>query len=98
MSHSPVTELSKPPSQVAPLPLPEPPTSNDGHVKLDMSHGSAEAKLDSLGPLVVNQDGTVSRINNWGTMSEIERENTLRILGKRNKLRLNKLKGETPQP
>ncbi|KAL5596508.1 hypothetical protein BROUX41_006733 [Berkeleyomyces rouxiae] len=81
-----------------PLPLPEPPADGAGHVQLDMSTGSAEAKLDGLGPLVVNQDGTVSRINNWGAMSEIERQNTLRILGKRNKLRLSKLKGEPPEP
>lgn len=49
-------------------------------------------KLDALGPLVVNQDGTLSRIANWEQMTEIERRNTLRVLGKRNKLRLDSLK------
>jgi hypothetical protein len=44
-------------------------------------------KLDHLGPLVVNKDGTLSRIGNWAEMSEIERQNTLRVLGKRNMLR-----------
>jgi hypothetical protein len=51
-------------------------------------------KLDHFGPVVVNQDGTLSRINNWAEMSEIERTNTLRVLGKRNRLRLEKVRVE----
>jgi hypothetical protein len=51
----------------------------------------------SAGPLVVNGDGTLSRIANWAEMSPIERERTVRILGKRNKLRLEKLKAEATQ-
>jgi hypothetical protein len=54
--------------------------------------GGEGVKLDHMGPLVVNQDGTMSRISNWAEMSEIERQNTLRILGKRNQLRLKKLR------
>ncbi|KAK3298006.1 uncharacterized protein B0H64DRAFT_393608 [Chaetomium fimeti] len=42
--------------------------------------------------MVVNRDGTVSRIGNWHEMSGIERQNTLRILGKRNQLRLGNLR------
>ena len=61
--------------------------------KLDLSgDGKAEAKLEHLGPLVVNEDGTLSRIANWTQMSEIERNNTLRVLGKRNQLRLARLR------
>ena len=48
--------------------------------------------LDSLGPMVVNRDGTLARIANWHEMADIERENTLRILGKRNQLRLGNLR------
>lgn len=44
-------------------------------------------KLDDLGPMVLNTNGTLSRIHNWNEMSELERERTLRILGKRNQLR-----------
>ncbi|KAJ6441906.1 3-ketoacyl-(acyl-carrier-protein) reductase [Purpureocillium lavendulum] len=55
---------------------------------LDVSGEGTTVKLGALGPLVVNQDGTMSRISNWAEMTEIERQNTLRILGKRNKLRL----------
>ena len=76
-----------------PLPLPGP--SDDTHTtKLDMSSGGSTVKLDHMGPLVVNKDGTLSRISNWGEMSEIERQNTLRILGKRNMLRREALEKE----
>jgi hypothetical protein len=49
-------------------------------------------KLDHLGPLIVNADGTLSRIGNWAQMTEIEQRNTLRVLGKRNKERMERLK------
>ncbi|KAI5271249.1 hypothetical protein E4T47_05366 [Aureobasidium subglaciale] len=71
-----------------PLGLPEPPA--DG-IKLDVSSGEGVA-LDHLGPMVVNKDGTISRITNWDNMAEIEKKNTLRILQKRNKQRLEALK------
>ncbi|KAL4899143.1 hypothetical protein BDW74DRAFT_118757 [Aspergillus multicolor] len=51
-------------------------------------------KLDHLGPLVVNTDGTLARIGNWAQMTEIEKRNTLRVLGKRNKERMEKLKAQ----
>jgi hypothetical protein len=59
-----------------------------------MSTGGSTVKLDHMGPLVVNKDGTLSRINNWGEMSEIEKQNTLRVLGKRNMLRREALEKE----
>ncbi|KAG0738269.1 hypothetical protein G6F16_009397 [Rhizopus arrhizus] len=49
-------------------------------------------KLKELGPVVVNEDGTISRINNWHEMTEIEKNNVNRILLKRNRQRLAKLK------
>lgn len=80
-----------------PLPLPEPPTDSKA-VELDVSTGNA-VKLDHLGPMVVNRDGTLSRIANWEQMTEIERKNTLRVLGKRNQLRMETLKaGEDAKP
>ncbi|KAK1723801.1 uncharacterized protein BDZ83DRAFT_753177 [Colletotrichum acutatum] len=69
-------------------------SSGSNTITLDMSRGDASTKLDHLGPLVVNQDGTMSRISNWGEMTEIERRNTVRILSKRNQLRLAGLRGE----
>ncbi|KAJ9297953.1 hypothetical protein DTO271G3_4174 [Paecilomyces variotii] len=67
-------------------PLALPPADEDAQ-KLDVSGSGSSVKLDHLGPLVVNRDGTLSRIANWDKMTEIEKKNTLRILGKRNQLR-----------
>jgi hypothetical protein len=74
----------------APLALPAAPS--DGTTTLDMSNGGTTVSLDHLGPMVVNVDGTMSRISNWDKMAEIEKKNTLRIIGKRNKSRLEALK------
>ncbi|KAF2197119.1 hypothetical protein GQ43DRAFT_444513 [Delitschia confertaspora ATCC 74209] len=80
------------PGSSQPLPLPEPPKDTNA-ATLDVSSGQG-VKLDHLGPMVVNRDGTLSRIANWTEMSDIERKNTLRILGKRNQLRINALKND----
>ena len=80
------------PAPVKPLPLSEPSPDTDAiQLNVDSKRG---IKLDHLGPMVVNRDGTLSRIANWQNMADIERQNTLRILGKRNQLRLNALKDE----
>ncbi|RYP91911.1 hypothetical protein DL770_001971 [Monosporascus sp. CRB-9-2] len=71
------------------LPLPEPPkVRDDGTPTQQLALDGTGVKLDHLGPLVVNEDGTLSRIANWDKMADIERENSLRILGRRNKARL----------
>lgn len=44
--------------------------------------------------LVINENGTLSRINNWHEMNEIERANVNRVLLKRNRQRLEKLKAQ----
>lgn len=77
-----------------PLSLPEPLKAEGQAQKLDLSSGEAAVKMDHLGPLVVNQDGTLSRISNWQQMTDLEKKNTLRILGKRNQLRMEALKGK----
>ncbi|KAI0555784.1 hypothetical protein F4679DRAFT_5353 [Xylaria curta] len=82
------TPESKTSSNSAPFPaLP----AADGAIST-LEVGGAALRLDHLGPLVVNEDGTLSRIANWEKMADIERENTLRILGKRNQMRLAKLR------
>jgi hypothetical protein len=85
------------------LPLPCPPPNHGsegapGATKLDVTGDGTTFKLDHLGPLVINRDGTMARIANWGEMGDIERKNTLRILGKRNQLRLEHLKGRETSP
>lgn len=83
-------------SSKVPLPLPAPPEADDSVQKLDVSGGGSSIKLDQLGPLVINQDGTVSRIANWAEMAEIEKRNTLRILCKRNQIRMENLQEKQP--
>ncbi|KAG5651532.1 hypothetical protein H0H81_008294 [Sphagnurus paluster] len=55
--------------------------------KLDVQTENS-VKLDTLGPMVVNSDGTLSRIANWAEMTEPERARTLRVLSARNKIRI----------
>ncbi|KAJ7147262.1 hypothetical protein C8R46DRAFT_546167 [Mycena filopes] len=50
--------------------------------------GGPPVKLDDLGPMVVNSDGTLSRISNWSSLTAPEKERTLRVLTARNKIRL----------
>jgi len=70
-----------------------PDASSDNTQKLDVSgQGGSTVTLDHLGPIVVNQDGTMSRISNWHQMTEAEQKNTLRVLGKRNQQRLRALR------
>lgn len=71
-----------------------PAVGDNGIPKLDMRGGEGELKLDHLGPMVVGQDGTLSRISNWDQMTEMEQKNALRVLGKRNKQRLEALRAQ----
>jgi hypothetical protein len=90
MSTSKINSTSKESPGPAQTPLALPGTSSsEATQKIDLG---TTVKLDHLGPMVVNQDGTLSRISNWDTMSEIEQKNTMRIIGKRNKQRLEALK------
>ncbi|KAL1943415.1 hypothetical protein VTO73DRAFT_4490 [Trametes versicolor] len=71
-------------SAAATLALPPPP---EGAEKNAIAANQA-FKFDHLGPVVVNKDGTLSRIANWESMTPIEKERTLRILVARNQVRL----------
>lgn len=79
------------PDAHAQVPLLPPPEADAGAPQLEV--GGEGVTLDHLGPLVVNKDGSLSRIANWEAMSERERANTLRVLKKRNQLRLGELEG-----
>jgi hypothetical protein len=50
----------------------------------------APVKLDHLGPIVLNTDGSMSRITNWQEMTEEEQTRTLRVVAKRNQARQKK--------
>ncbi|KAG8997984.1 hypothetical protein FRB90_012400 [Tulasnella sp. 427] len=45
---------------------------------------SEEAQLERLGPIIVNSDGTLSRIDNWKDMTPGEKALSLKRLKKRN--------------
>eukprot|EP00741_Cyanophora_paradoxa_P005316 tig00000870_g5155.t1 len=82
------------------LELPEAYVHDGAAKKVDMSSGSASINLEKeLGPLVVHEDGRLSRIANWEKMSEEEKARTHRVLTKRNRQRLARLRkerGEAP--
>ncbi|CAO1635444.1 unnamed protein product [Jaminaea pallidilutea] len=74
------------------LALPAKPANEDHPRQLDVASGGRVA-LDELGPMVVNKDGTLSRIHNWSSMTEGEKARTLRVLGARNQLRMADIRG-----
>jgi hypothetical protein len=89
--HTPQDPQNETPQDTSKTPLPLPaPTGEEGTTQINV--GGQAVKLDHLGPLVVNKDGTLSRIANWEQMADIEKQNTLRILVKRNQLRTETLK------
>jgi len=69
------------------LQLPPTDTSQHQHQQ-QVEVGGGAVALDALGPVVVNVDGTVSRITNWASMHPSEQEATTRIIGKRNQERM----------
>ena len=50
--------------------------------------------MDALGPMVLNHDGTISRITNWDTLSAHEQATTFRLIAKRNAERKAKLEAQ----
>lgn len=82
-------DAAAPSSSSKPSALPAPGEgTSDNPTILDVSGDGTTVKLDALGPLVVNQDGSMARISNWDKMADIEKQNALRIIGKRNQIRL----------
>ncbi|KAH6600352.1 hypothetical protein BASA50_002363 [Batrachochytrium salamandrivorans] len=54
--------------------------------------------LDGLGPVIVNVNGTLSRITNWLDMSEQEQASIMRIIPQRNQRRMKVLKEQLDIP
>lgn len=77
----------------APLLMLPAPGDGDASITLDASTGEA-VTLDHLGPVVVNSDGSLSRISNWEQMSEQEQKITKRRIAKRNVERLRQFEGD----
>lgn len=57
------------------------PPSSDGGENFTM-------KLESLGPIIVNTDGSMQRIPNWNEMPQSEKDKTMRLVSARNKKRM----------
>jgi len=53
--------------------------------------GGEALKMDDLGPIIVNADGTTRRISNWETLSKQEKESSWRLIAARNKRRIKDL-------
>ena len=53
--------------------------------------GGGAVAMEELGPIVINTDGTTSRITNWPQMTPAEQEKTRRVIVARNAKRLAKL-------
>ncbi|KAG0335980.1 hypothetical protein BG000_007050 [Podila horticola] len=82
-------QSEQPHKPILTLPAPE-----DVEPGMSLEVNGKDIKLDILGPVVVNEDGTMSRIDNWAEMAEIEKANVRRILLKRNDLRLKRLRAK----
>jgi hypothetical protein len=85
-------DTSTPSTGMLALPAPE---DVNSLITLDVSTGQA-VTLDHMGPVVVNTDGTLSRITNWARMTKEEQDVTKRRIAKRNVERLKEFrdKGE----
>lgn len=71
--------------------LPAPDPNGDPSIpKLDVNGGTIA--MDAMGPVVVNEDGSLSRIANWPMLTDREKEVTQRRIAKRNKERLDRLR------
>ncbi|KAJ3715688.1 hypothetical protein C8R42DRAFT_679963 [Lentinula raphanica] len=91
MSSAETSSGEAPSNSIGLLPAPE---SDASTKQLDVGSGQ-KVLLDELGPMVVNSDGTLSRIANWSNMTEAEQKRTLRVLGSRNQLRLAAIEAKT---
>uniref|UniRef100_A0A7S3ZE01 Uncharacterized protein n=1 Tax=Lotharella globosa TaxID=91324 RepID=A0A7S3ZE01_9EUKA len=65
-----------------------PPPSQSSNTTKTYQIGEKINLGDTMGPLVINEDGTSSYINNWAEMTEQERKNVIRVLGRRNRIRM----------
>ncbi|KAI5451887.1 hypothetical protein NCC49_001189 [Naganishia albida] len=88
-----MSQTTEPTNDSAP-PLALPPPPEEKTRTLNVQEGNSVA-IDELGPLIVNSDGTLSRIQNWKSLSKVEQDRMIRLIVKRrNVQRLDKLKDQ----
>ena len=66
--------------------LPEP----TGEKSRELKFGES-IKLEELGPIIINPDGTTRRITNWANLTKQEQQSTYRLISARNKRRVAEL-------
>ena len=66
------------------------PNASEDMPKIDLRTGGS-IKLEKLGPIILNTDGTTRRIENWDQLSPQEQEVSWRRIKKRNEERRKKL-------
>ena len=71
--------------------LEDKPKSAEGPVQVQVG---SSVNLDHLGPIVINVDGTMSRIENWSNMTPFEQAQVQRIIPRRNAERLAALRAQ----
>lgn len=59
----------------------------DESVDASMDDGQYNCKLDALGPIILNTDGSMGRIPNWSEFTETEKAQAIRLITARNKRR-----------
>ena len=65
-------------------------SNDDDNIPIRQIKFGETVKLEELGPVIVQSDCTLRRIDNWHKLTEGEREATMRRIGGRNQARLNK--------
>ncbi len=73
------------------LDLPRLPPSDPADTSIPSLKLGEKFKMDHLGPIIINPDGTTRRIGNWENMTETEREVAWRRISQRNKVRIDSL-------
>ncbi len=71
--------------------LPRLPPSDPNDTSIPSLKLGEKFKMDHLGPIIINPDGTTRRIGNWENMTETEREVAWRRISQRNKVRIDSL-------
>ncbi|RCI17046.1 hypothetical protein L249_2320 [Ophiocordyceps polyrhachis-furcata BCC 54312] len=82
---------SSPPRFALPAPGVDDDSSNS---KVPLPVGGRSVKLADLGPLVMDKNGTVSRIANWTELTSSEKNIAMIVLDKRNRGRREALQGK----
>ena len=54
-------------------------------------------QLTELGAIIINRDGTMSKVENWKELTPAEQAKTLRVIAKRNTRRKAALEGQEVQ-